>query len=211
MPKVGMEPVRRKALVEATIHEIGRAGTLDVTVSQIAKRAGMSSALAHHYFGGKTQIFMAAMRHILSQYGLEVRRRLKKAKTHEERLRALVDANFAPSNFREEVVSAWMNFYVLAQNVEEARRLLTVYYQRLHSNLVHDLRPLVGDEAVIIARRIEALIDGVYLRQSLRNEAANPATASELVLGTLENELARCGAQRPAATLSLIAQKERSE
>jgi TetR/AcrR family transcriptional repressor of bet genes len=206
-----MEPVRRKALVEATIHEIGRAGTLDVTVSQIAKRAGMSSALAHHYFGGKTQIFMAAMRHILSQYGLEVRRRLKKAKTHEERLRALVDANFAPSNFREEVVSAWMNFYVLAQNVEEARRLLTVYYHRLHSNLVHDLRPLVGDEAVIIARRIEAQIDGVYLRQSLRNEPANPATASDLVLGTHENELARCGAQRPAATLSLIAQKECSE
>ncbi|MDG1319155.1 MAG: TetR family transcriptional regulator, partial [Paracoccaceae bacterium] len=51
MPKVGMEPIRRAALVKATIAEIGEAGTLDVTVSQIAKRAGMSSGLAHHYFG----------------------------------------------------------------------------------------------------------------------------------------------------------------
>ena len=48
MPKIGMEPIRRAALVKATIAEIGRAGSLDVTVSQIAKRAGMSSALAHH-------------------------------------------------------------------------------------------------------------------------------------------------------------------
>ena len=46
MPKVGMEPIRKAALVKATIVEIGRAGSLDVTVSQIAKRAGMSSALA---------------------------------------------------------------------------------------------------------------------------------------------------------------------
>ena len=50
MPKLGMEPIRKAALVKATIVEIGRTGSLDVTVSQIAKRAGMSPALAHHYF-----------------------------------------------------------------------------------------------------------------------------------------------------------------
>ena len=60
MPKIGMEPIRRAALVKATIAEIGEVGTLDVTVSQIAKRAGMSSGLAHHYFGRKEQIFLAA-------------------------------------------------------------------------------------------------------------------------------------------------------
>ena len=77
MPKVGMEPIRKAALVKATITEIGRAGSLDVTVSQIAKRAGMSSALAHHYFGSKEEIFLAAMRHILSLYGAEVRGALR--------------------------------------------------------------------------------------------------------------------------------------
>ncbi|NBT31880.1 MAG: TetR family transcriptional regulator, partial [Rhodobacteraceae bacterium] len=66
MPKLGMEPIRRAALVKATITEIGVQGSLDVTVSQIAKRAGMSSALAHHYFGGKEDIFLAAMRHTLT-------------------------------------------------------------------------------------------------------------------------------------------------
>ena len=73
MPKLGMEPIRRQALVEATIAEIGAVGTLDVTVAQIARRAGMSSALAHHYFGGKEQIFLAAMRHVMSVYAAEVK------------------------------------------------------------------------------------------------------------------------------------------
>ena len=49
MPKLGMEPIRRAALVKATIAEVGAAASLDVTVSQIAKRAGMSSARARHY------------------------------------------------------------------------------------------------------------------------------------------------------------------
>lgn len=68
MPKLGMEPIRKAALVKATILEIGRLRSLDVTVTQIAKRAGMSSALAHHYFGSKDEIFLAAMRHILTIY-----------------------------------------------------------------------------------------------------------------------------------------------
>ena len=63
MPKTGMEPIRKSALLQATIAEIGARGSLDVTVGQIARRAGMSSALAHHYFGGKVQIFIAAMRY----------------------------------------------------------------------------------------------------------------------------------------------------
>ena len=63
---------------------------MDVTVSQIAKRAGMSSALAHHYFGSKEQIFPAAMRHILSLYGAEVRGALVMAKTPRQRIEAIV-------------------------------------------------------------------------------------------------------------------------
>ena len=72
MPKLGAEPIRRAALVKATIEAVGAAGSLDVTVAQIARRAGMSSALAHHYFGSKEQIFLAAMRSILTLSSLYI-------------------------------------------------------------------------------------------------------------------------------------------
>lgn len=191
MPKLGMEPIRKAALVNATIAEIGRTGNLDVTVGQIAKRAGMSSALAHHYFGGKEAMFLAAMRHVLTLYGAEVRGALAVADTPEARVGAVVRASFTPANFRREVVGAWLNFYVMAQTMPEAKRLLSVYHARLRSNLRHGLRPLVGARAVEVAEAMAALIDGVYLRQVLSQEATDRGRAVDLVLGVLAAEIAR--------------------
>jgi TetR/AcrR family transcriptional repressor of bet genes len=189
MPKIGMEPIRKAALVNATIVEIGRAGSLDVTVSQIAKRAGMSSALAHHYFGSKEEIFLAAMRHVLAIYGAEVRGALAVAVGHRGRLQALVTASFSGASFRREVVGAWLNFYVMAQTLPEAKRLLNVYQSRIRANLRHDLRPLVGGRAAGVAEALAALIDGVYLRQIVHSGPDTRTKAISLVLSVLDNEI----------------------
>ncbi len=191
MPKLGMEPIRRAALVKATIDEIGANGSLDVTVSQIAKRAGMSSALAHHYFGGKEQIFLAAMRHTLSVYAAEVRGALIMADTPRERLEAIIRAGFGTSNFRREVIAAWLNFYVLAQTSGEAKRLLTIYQRRLHANLMFNLRPLLGDDAQDAAYRIGGLIDGIYLREALTITKTSSKAATKHVLAALDLELGK--------------------
>ncbi len=184
MPKLGMEPIRRDALIKATIHEIGRAGSLDVTVGQIARRAGMSSALAHHYFGGKEQIFLAAMRHILGQYGAGVRGALAGAAGPRERLVAIIRASFEPGHFRPEVIGAWLNFYVLAQSLPGAARLLRVYRARLRSNLLVGLRPLVGARADKLAETLAALIDGAYLHAALG--PVDGRAAAERVLECLD-------------------------
>ena len=186
MPKLGMEPIRKAALVKATIIEIGQAGSLDVTVGQIARRAGMSTALAHHYFGGKEAMFLAAMRHVLTLYGAEVRGALAVAQGPEARLQAILSASFSPANFRREVVGAWLNFWVLAQGTPGAKRLLAVYQRRLRSNLLANLRPLVGTRAAALADGLGALIDGVYLREVLKEGPPDAAAA----LATLQDYLA---------------------
>ena len=176
MPKVGMEPIRRIALVAATIDEIGQAGTLDVTVSQIARRAGVSSALAHHYFGSKEKILLAAMRYILTVFGHEAREALATVLPPRERLAAIIEVCFSSTSYRPEVASAWLNFYVLAQTSDEAKRLLHIYHARLHSNLVHALRPIAGSAAVSIAESTSALIDGLYIRQVLQHPPLDHAS-----------------------------------
>ena len=178
MPRTGQQTARRAALVAATVEEIGAAGTLDVTVGQIAKRAGMSSALAHHYFGGKAQIFLAAMRHILSEYAGEVRSALAQA-PQGQRLEAIVQANFADSCFAPATISAWLHFYALAQSDAEVARLLHIYRRRLHSNLVHALRGRVAAPEEV-AEMLSALIDGVYLRAAL--QGGRTTGAAERVL-----------------------------
>jgi len=190
MPKLGMEPIRRDALIKAAIVEIGQTGSLDVTVSRIAKRAGMSSALAHHYFGSKDQMFLAAMRHVLSVYGAEIRGALVAAESPQGRLRALVLVSFTGSNFRREVVAAWLNFYVMAQSNEEAARLLRVYQARLRSNLRFALRPLAFARAAELAEGVAAMIDGVYLHEALGTGEPDGTRAAQQVQAWIEAAIA---------------------
>lgn len=182
MPKVGMEPIRREALVRATIAEIGDVGSLQVTVSQIAHRAGMSSALAHHYFGGKEQIFLAAMRRILSDFRVEVNSELANVAPN-GRAEAIIRACFAQSNLSPRAISAWMTFYVMAQTNAEALRLWKLYQRRLRSNLTHALRPISNDPKAA-AETLAALIDGLYLRTAL-NEPDTPETATQQAIAVL--------------------------
>lgn len=194
MPKLGMEPLRRASLVEATIAEIGRTHSLDVTVGQIAKRAGMSSALAHHYFGGKDQIFLAAMRHILVIYGAAVRDALADATTKRARAEAIIVASFDDTCFAPEVISAWMTLYASAHSNEETKRLLRVYQRRLRSNLRHALRQ-ISETPQAHAEILAALIDGLYLRAAL-SDRGTAAEARATALATLDMLLS--GAESPS-------------
>lgn len=184
---------RRRDLVEATIREIGNSGSLDVTVGQIARRAGVSSALAFHYFGDKDGLLLAAMRSILSEYRVEVRAALRSADGPVARLGALVEASFAQPNFQHATIAAWLNFYVLALTDPAARRLLTVYQRRLRSNLLADLRPLTGARAPDIAERLAGLIDGMYLRAALDPGRPDGAAAARHLRAAIAQELSRHG------------------
>ncbi|WMS42667.1 transcriptional regulator BetI [Acuticoccus sp. MNP-M23] len=182
MPKVGMEPLRRDALIRAAIAEVGAAGSLDVTVQQIAKRAGMSPALAHHYFGSKDRIFIAAMRRILDEFGQGVRRRYRTATGPRARISAIVDGCFSPEQFDPATVMAWLTFYVQAHRTPEAARLLSIYARRLDANLVYALRQLTpGPAARRIAEGTAAMIDGFYIRAALDAHTPDPRQAIDLV------------------------------
>ncbi len=170
MPKLGMQPIRSSALIEAVITEIGKSGTMDVTVSQIARRAGMSSALAHHYFGSKNSMFVAAMRHIMTKFHREVRQNLAGKTEAKERVETLICTSFSETNLQPDTTSAWLNFYVFAQKSGEVSRLLRVYHNRLESNLRHELRQLVPGKEAIVAEGIAAIIDGAYIRRVLRGK-----------------------------------------
>jgi TetR/AcrR family transcriptional repressor of bet genes len=187
-----MELVRREALIRAAIAEVGEVGLPDVTVGRIARRAGVSSALAHHYFGSKDEILLAAMRAILSDYKRSVCARFAAAETPTARLHAIVDASFGDDQFHPSVVGAWLNFYVAAHRSPEARRVLAVYARRLDSNLVHALRQLVDLAAARrIAQGLASMIDGLYLRAALQDRAPDPAGAAAMVSDYLTLMLAK--------------------
>jgi TetR/AcrR family transcriptional regulator, transcriptional repressor of bet genes len=195
MPRIGMEPLRRKALISAAIEAIHARGMGQVTMGEIARRAGVSAALAHHYFGGKDQLLLATMRHLLSELSDEIQARLVEAQTPEERISAVIRGNFAAGQFRPAVISAWLAFYVQAQTDPEARRLLRVYTRRLESNLIHALRDLTTREhAALVAEMAAALIDGLWIRRSLAEDSPDPEGAARLVERAVRDALRRSDA-----------------
>ena len=98
-PRSGMADARRRALIGAALQEISDRGSLDVTVAQIATRAGVSSALAHHYFGAKNDLILATMRHLLAEFGSGVVARLRRADGPRARLSAIIRGSFGPEQF----------------------------------------------------------------------------------------------------------------
>jgi TetR/AcrR family transcriptional repressor of bet genes len=186
-----MEPLRKRALINAAISAIGERGSLDVTMSEIAGRAGVSSALAHHYFGAKNELLQATMRHILSELGRDARTALRAAKPGRARISAVVAVNFSHTQFRPETIAAWLAFYVEAQQSQQLRRLLRVYARRLHSDLMSGLVDLMPrTEAGRLAEAIAALIDGLYIRRALKEGTPDAASAIQLVEDYLETKLA---------------------
>lgn len=192
MPKIGMEPIRRKALVDAALKAIGDHGSLAVTMSEIARQAGVSAALAHHYFGSKEQLLVETMRSLLRQLHEDAVAALAHAATPRQRLSAVVGISFNASQFTPETIAAWLAFYVEAQRSEETRRLLTIYARRLHSNLVDALKALVStEEAGRIAEGTAAMIDGLYIRQGLRAGPLSIEACVALTEDYLNSQLSR--------------------
>ncbi|QDZ03315.1 transcriptional regulator BetI [Nitratireductor mangrovi] len=191
MPRIGMEPVRRKALIDAAIAAIGARGSLDVTMSEIAGIAGVSPALAHHYFGAKDDLLQATMRHLLSEFGRDGRDALAGAKTPRDRISAIIAISFSQTQFQPETIAAWLAFYVEAQRSPAMRRLLKVYARRLNSNLMSGLGPLMErSRAERVAEGVAAMIDGLYIRRALKEGAPNAASAIALVENYVETMLA---------------------
>ena len=163
MPKVGMGPVRRAQLVEATIWSIHEFGLADTTVTKIARKAGVSPGIVHHYFADKDDLLFETMAVMLENLRTEAVRRLAAARTPRQRVFAVIDASFSAEQFSPEVVTAWLALYASARKSPRLARILLLYHRRLRSNLLSGLGSDGQDEAETIA----ALIDGLYLRAAL--------------------------------------------
>lgn len=182
MPKLGMEPLRKKALVDAALRAIGHHGSLNVTMSDIAREAGVSAALVHHYFGSKQQLLLETIRSLLRALRRDAIAALAQASGPRERLSAIVRVSFQTDQFTSETVAAWLAFYVEAQRSDEMRRLLVIYNRRLRSNIIHSLNRLCPpDDAARIAEGAAALIDGLYIRHSLQAVPPGISAAPALV------------------------------
>jgi TetR/AcrR family transcriptional regulator, transcriptional repressor of bet genes len=181
VPKRGMKPIRRQQLIDAAIASIHEHGFSSATVARIARKAGVSTGIVHHYFADKNDLLAATMRAMLDILRREAAMRMRLSKTPIERIYAIIHASYGDEQFSEEVFSAWLALYGNARDSDKLQRILRIYHKRLHSNLLYNLVPLIGRErAHEVALGIAALIDGLWLRYALTGRPDNAETPRAL-------------------------------
>ncbi len=191
MPKVGMEPIRRKQLIEATIASIAQHGYADTTTQRISRTAGVSTGILHHYFHGKADLLEATMRHLMVDLRGQVVSRLARADSPRERIAAIIDGNFAPEQFAPDVVAAWVAFWAHAPQTPSLGRLERINTRRLRSDLKHALRRLLPRErANRAAMGLAALIDGLSVRCALDPDGLTREAACRIAHDYVDAQLA---------------------
>ena len=168
MPKVGMKPVRRQQLIDATIESIAELGLQATTINSISKKAGLSSGIISHYFAGKRGLIEATVRYLLTSLKHELFERLTHTTTPQQRLMLIVEANFARLQLRSDTTKTWLSFWAQSMHDGELHRLQNVNSRRLFSNLASSFKQLMNDDdARLAAELTAATIDGLWLRAVL--------------------------------------------
>ncbi|WP_374375151.1 transcriptional regulator BetI [Dongia sp.] len=189
MPKVGMEEIRRRQLIEATIASIHEIGFAESSLSRISAKAGVSTGIIHHYFKNKADLMEATLRHLGISLRLSVVRRLQKARSPTERLLAVIDGNIGTDQFTPQGVSAWLAFWAMVPNSERLARVQHIIISRLDDNLTHALKLMGRKDAREMARATSALIDGLWLRAALSARGPDSKAARHVVLDYLNAKL----------------------
>ncbi|MEB5928444.1 transcriptional regulator BetI [Acinetobacter schindleri] len=191
MPKVGMQPIRRQQLIDATLAAVNELGFAESSISQIAQRAGVSTGIISHYFGGKNGLIEATMRYLLQQLGKSVAEMQSQVdSTPEQRLLAIVRGNFAAPQTDKAAMKVWLAFWASSLHQPDLHRLQQVNHYRLHSNIKHEfMKVLPKAQAEKAAQGLAALIDGFWLRGALINEELDPEMSIELCSDYIRQQL----------------------
>lgn len=182
--------IRRRELISAAREVLETQGVAGATLERVAEKAGASKGIVLHYFGTKQRLLVYVLRHSNAALRAEVVRRMRLATTAEERLWAIISANFSPEFFNALGGQAWLALCNEVPREPEFKRLQLVFHARMHSNLVSALKQLLSrDEIEEFAIGLSSLIDGLWLRIATNSGSISRAVALEIMAKAIRSRL----------------------
>ncbi len=165
-PRRGVAPLRRAAIVRATIRCLARDGYSGLTMRKVAREAKVSQGILHYYFADKRTILVAALETVAADLDRRVAaaqdRRPKDARA---RLLALVEACL---RLAVEERAFWIVFVEFWGEMMHDRRLRTI-----NAALYDRTRRLIG---AVVAQGVRV---GTFRR-------TDPLRAAAVILGLVD-------------------------
>ncbi|NRA69429.1 MAG: transcriptional regulator BetI [Gammaproteobacteria bacterium] len=195
MPKIGMKPLRRQQLIDATLESVAEYGLQNTTIMTISRIAGMSSGIISHYFGGKRELIEATVNYLLEQLQQALLERITQEKPPAQtRLHLIVEANFTQFQRSPLASKTWLSFWAQSMHDPALARLQSINSKRLYSNLKYSYRQLLSKEAATnAAKQTAAMIDGFWLRSALSKQAEQEFEIAEHLCKKFINDLIKQG------------------
>jgi TetR/AcrR family transcriptional regulator, transcriptional repressor of bet genes len=196
MPKLGMETIRRRQVIDAVLRILGEHGWRDLTIREVADVAGVSSGIIAHYFGKKREMTIDAIAEAHRRYEQQLSEAHQSYAHPLERLVAFIDV-LAGSGGREQ--PGWAFWLAIWGRVPFDRVLqaeaaaLQRAFRQLLSNAVAqgvDLKLFRPQSSPAdIADSLIALGQGLGLQHVLDGRAMPPKRLKELLLHALGRDL----------------------
>ena len=159
----------RRALIKATADAILEHGLAQVSISRILERAGLSRGMINLHFQSKTNLMIEVLRQASDDYVAHWQRALDAAGPRpEERLRAIVEADFDPAVLNRRMMAIWTAFRSEAQSRPDYLPFIDSRDSRLHGTLEQICVELCHGGAYpavdpkLAAQAFTALLEGLW-------------------------------------------------
>jgi TetR/AcrR family transcriptional repressor of bet genes len=191
MARPTVDLIRRKELIQATMTAIHRAGLAEPTLAAICKYAGLGSvSMVSHYFKSKQDLLECTMQELAGDFLGQVALRTNSVRSPVERVYAVIDANFAPSQCTPEAVSSWLWFWSRTPSNPVFAEIEQATHRHIITELKRGLTKLLpAGEVKDAAESLMALMYGMWLRFALNPKILDVEAARRITRDTFQLRL----------------------
>lgn len=214
-PATENNEARRIQMLRAAAELICERGFSDTRIADVAKRAGVSSALVIYYFGTRDRLLVDALRYSEESFYTAAENMLAEVGSLRERLSLLIRWTCVPEgDGDDEIPGAWGLWFdlwaqafrhdeVKAGRIEADARWRRMIVDALESADSAELKPTV--DAKMFALEFAALLDGLSIQVALEDPEVDSELAYQIAMGFAEREL-----NLPAAKKAVSARNARN-
>jgi AcrR family transcriptional regulator len=197
-PATENNEARRIDMLRAAAELICERGFGDTRIADVAKRAGVSSALVIYYFGTRDRLLVDALRHSEESFYEAAEQMMAEVTSLRERLSLLIKWTCVPSAVNE-IPGAWgLWFDLWAQafrhdEVKAGRVELDARWRRMIVDAIRSAEASselnIEIDARMFALEFAALLDGLSIQVALEDPEVDSNVAYDIAMRFAEREL----------------------
>jgi AcrR family transcriptional regulator len=193
-PATEQNEARRIEMLRAAAELICERGFGDTRIADVAKRAGVSSALVIYYFGTRDRLLVDALRYSEESFYEAAEQMLAEVPSVRERLSLLIRWTCVPEG-NDEIPGAWgLWFDLWAQafrhdEIKAGRVEADARWRKMIVDAIKSAEPDTKVNARMFALEFAALLDGLSIQVALDDPEVDSDLAYDIAMHFAEREL----------------------